>query len=164
MITVLGVGNPIMGDDALGLELLRRVGAECPDPRVEYVDGTTGGMELLPVVTDAERLLLLDAVAGPVPGAVVRLGGDQVRRMLAAKLSPHQVGLLDVLSAARLLGREPSEVVVVGVTPESIAIQIGLSPAVAAALEPAVAQAVEVLASWLADLPLDQDPSQDDVR
>ena len=148
-ITVLGVGNPIMGDDAVGLELLRAVEAGCPDSRVEYVDGTTGGMELLPVVQDATRLLILDAVAGPTPGAVVRLDGDQVRRMLSTKLSPHQVGLLDVFAAARLLGREPAEVVVVGVTPESVEIRVGLTPSVAAAIGPAAALAGNVLTSWL---------------
>ena len=155
MITVLGVGNPIMGDDGLGLELLRAVQTACPDSRVEYVDGTTGGMELLPVVQDATRLLVLDAVAGPVPGVVVRLDGDQVPRMLSSKLSPHQVGLLDLFAAARLLGREPAEVVVVGVTPESIEIRVGLTPPVAAALGPAASVACDVVVSWLADPELD---------
>ena len=155
MITVLGVGNPIMGDDGVGLELLRAVEAACPDPRVDYVNGVTGGMELLPVIQDATRLLVLDAVAGPEPGVVVRLNGDQVPRMLSAKLSPHQVGLLDLFAAARLLGNEPAEVVVVGVTPESVDVRVGLSPAVAAALGPAAALACDVVTSWLADPELD---------
>lgn len=149
-VTVLGVGNPIMGDDGVGLELLARVADARPDARVEHVDGGTGGMELVPVVREARRLLVLDAVAGRTPGAVVRLSGDQIPRMLAAKLSPHQVGLLDVFAAARLLGDEPDEVAVIGVVPASVDLRLGLSPEVAAALPAATAAALEVLDGWLA--------------
>ncbi|MDR1151157.1 MAG: HyaD/HybD family hydrogenase maturation endopeptidase [Bifidobacteriaceae bacterium] len=149
-VTVLGVGNPIMADDAIGLEVLTRLAATRPDPRIDYVDGGTGGMDLVPVVTDAVRLLVLDAVAGPDPGAVVELGGDQLPRLLASRLSPHQVGLLDVFAAARLLGREPAEIRVVGIVPGAVSMRLGLTDAVAAALDQAVARAAHVLDRWLA--------------
>jgi hydrogenase maturation protease len=152
-ITVLGVGNPIMGDDAVGLELLARVAAARPDRRVEYVDGGTGGMELVPVVEDAARLLVLDAVAGPQAGVVVQFDGDQLPRLLSSKLSPHQVGLLDVFAAVRLLGREPAAIEVVGIVPGVVEMRLGLTEAVAAALGEAADRAVQVLDGWLADLP-----------
>ncbi|MCL2783152.1 MAG: hydrogenase maturation protease [Propionibacteriaceae bacterium] len=150
-MTVLGVGNPIMADDGIGLALLAAVQAARPDDRIEYVDGGTGGMELIPVVQDANRLLILDAVAGKQPGQVVELTGDQVPRMLSAKLSPHQVGLLDVFTAARLLGREPSLVKVVGVTPQIVDLSIELSPVVQDALDEATAKACAIIDQWLAD-------------
>jgi len=150
-VTVLGVGNPIMGDDGVGLELLEAVRAALPDERVEYVDGATGGMELLPVVQDASHLLILDAVAGTEPGAVVELTGDQIPRLLSSKLSPHQVGLLDVFAAARMLRREPGTVAVVGVVPDSVELRLGLTPEVADALPAATAAACAVLARWLAE-------------
>ena len=59
------------------------------------------------------------------PGTVLRIGGDQVPRMLASKLSPHQVGLLDVLTAARLLEDEPDVVEVVGVVPALLGPRVG---------------------------------------
>ncbi|MCL2735811.1 MAG: HyaD/HybD family hydrogenase maturation endopeptidase [Propionibacteriaceae bacterium] len=151
VVTVLGVGNPIMGDDGIGLELLAGVEAQCVDTRVEFVDGGTGGMELLPVVQDATYLLILDAVAGDTPGQVVELTGDQIPRLLATKLSPHQVGLLDIFAAARLLGREPQTVAVVGVVPETVDLQLGLTPAVEAAMPEATRIAVEVVNGWLAE-------------
>ncbi|QAY64142.1 hydrogenase maturation protease [Xylanimonas allomyrinae] len=151
-VTVLGIGNPIMADDGTGLALAERLSRSCAgDPRVEVVDGGTGGMELVPVVQDAERLLVLDAVAGPVPGTVVHLTGDQVPRLLATKLSPHQVGLLDVLAAARLLGREPRQVEVVGVVPEVVDLRLGLSDVVAGVLDVATATARGVVERWLAE-------------
>jgi len=149
-ITVLGVGNPIMADDGVGLALLTAVQAARPDDRIEYVDGGTGGMELIPVVQGANRLLILDAVAGKQPGAVIELSGDQVPRMLSAKLSPHQVGLLDVFAAARLLGREPAEVEVVGVTPQIVDLSVEMSAVVNGALDEAAAKACAVIDRWLA--------------
>ncbi|GIG25060.1 hydrogenase maturation protease [Cellulomonas denverensis] len=152
-VTVLGIGNPIMTDDGTGLELLAAVSAARPDPRVRYLDGGTGGMELVPVVQEAERLLLLDAVAGPRPGVAVRLSGDHLPRLLAGTLSPHQVGLLDVLSAARLLGRTPATIEVVGIVPASVELGLGLTPQVRAAVPAAVRASVSVLDEWLAELP-----------
>ena len=146
--TVLGVGNPIMGDDGVGLALLSAVQTARPDVDADYVDGGTGGLDLLPVVEDTGRLLVLDAVAGDTPGTVLRLDGDQVPRLLAAKLSPHQVGLLDVFAAARLLGREPAEVVVVGVVPASVELRLGLSDAVAASVPAAARLACEIVDDW----------------
>jgi len=150
-VTVLGVGNPIMGDDGIGPELLAAVEAVLKDPAVEFVDGGVGGLELLPTVQDARRLLILDAVAGPAPGDVCELTGDQIPRLLSAKLSPHQVGLLDVLTAARLLGHEPEAVTVVGIVPESVELGLGLAPGVALAFPEAVVRAVHVVRGWLAD-------------
>jgi len=148
-VTVLGVGNPIMGDDGIGLELLSSVKAACPDPRVEYVDGGTGGMELIEVVQDARRLLVLDAVAGQTPGAVVEVVGDHINRLMSTKLSPHQLGMRDVFSATRLLGREPEAVKVVGIVPESVELRVGLSAVTRAALPKASRRAVEIITAWL---------------
>ncbi|MDR1293452.1 MAG: HyaD/HybD family hydrogenase maturation endopeptidase [Bifidobacteriaceae bacterium] len=152
-VTVLGVGNPIMADDAIGLELVRRLAAVRPDPRIEYVDGGTGGMALVPVVTAADRLLVLDAVAGPYPGAVVELSGDQLPRLLSSRLSPHQVGLLDVFAAARLLSSEPEEIAVVGIVPEDVSMRLGLTASVTAAVDGAVELAAQMLDRWLVQVP-----------
>lgn len=163
-ITVIGIGNPIMQDDAVGLAILRRlqggssdelawvpsrsitpVLVDAPDSAVAFIDGGTSGMELLPIIQDSENLIILDALAGPgAVGDVVTLVGDQIPRLLNSKLSPHQVGLLDLLSAARLLGREPSRVGVVGIVVAGTDLQVGMSPEVLAAI-PAAAEAAQQL-------------------
>ncbi|MDR0782797.1 MAG: hydrogenase maturation protease [Propionibacteriaceae bacterium] len=148
-VTVLGVGNPIMADDGVGLELLAQLELALPDPRVDYVWGGTGGLELLGVLQDSQRLLILDAIAGPTPGQVVEVTGDQIKRLLAAKLSPHQIGLLDVFSAARLTGREPEEVTAIGIVPEIVEMRVGLTEVVAAAIPQALEQAIAQINRWL---------------
>lgn len=152
-ITVLGVGNTIMGDDGIGPAILARLQElRGDDARLHFEDGGLGGMQLLDVVQDCRRLLIVDAVASDQPGGtVVRVAGDQVPRMLSAKLSPHQVGVLDVLTAARLLGKEPELVEVVGVVPELVDLQVGLTEVVSQAIEPAAQLACQVLDQWLAE-------------
>ncbi|MEJ5928372.1 HyaD/HybD family hydrogenase maturation endopeptidase [Corynebacterium sp. H128] len=173
-ITVIGIGNPIMTDDAVGLAILRRLQGGEEDElawvpsrsftpmlddapqenpqaaKVEFVDGGTSGMELLPLIQDAQNLLILDALAGPGKvGDVVTLVGDQIPRLLNSKLSPHQVGLLDLLSAARLLGREPQRVGVVGIVVADTDLNVGMSPSVAAAIPEAVVAAETLIEQWL---------------
>lgn len=153
-ITVLAVGNTIMGDDGVGPAVLAALSAaRAEDPRVLLVDGGTLGMSLLPVIQDARRLLVLDAVDVPGdPGDVVLLAGDQLPRLLSAKLSPHQVGLLDILTCARLLGSEPERVAVVGIVPGSVDLALDLSAPVAAALQQAAATASAVIDGWLVEV------------
>lgn len=146
--TVLGIGNPLMGDDGVGITLLEQLMRLDLGQDVELVDGGTIGLSLLPIVLDAESLLVLDAVAGPSEGTVVKLSGDQLPRLLRTKLSPHQVGLLDVLASARLLGQEPSRIAVVGVVPAYVDMHVGLSSKVAAALPQALELAQRVLRDW----------------
>lgn len=150
-ILVLGLGNPVMADDGVGLAALERLRAGFQlAPGVELVDGGTWGMRLLPMIEDAERVLFLDAIAGGgPPGSLVRLDGAAIPRMLGVgKLSPHQLDLQDVLAAATLRGRVPREMVALGVQPAVVEMRVGLTPAVEAAVDPLVAKALEVLAAW----------------
>lgn len=160
--TVLAVGNPIMGDDGIGLEILAELqGLVSQRPawkaaiargEMSLLEGGTNGMELVPVVQEAERLLILDSVApgkGRQPGQALHMSGDHVPRLLSMKMSPHQVGLLDVLSSARLTGKEPAVLEVVGVVSEKVDLHLGLTATAASGIKPAVGYAAQILDSWL---------------
>ena len=128
-VIVIGLGNPLMGDDGLGLAVLEvlRSGYALPD-NVELVDGGTWGMNLLPVIEDADELILIDAIeAKQTPGSLVRLERDRLPRYLATKISPHQVDLRDVLGLAELRGTLPADTVALGLQPESIEFRNSLS-------------------------------------
>jgi hydrogenase maturation protease len=159
---VLGIGNVLMCDDGVGVHAVEALERrfDLPD-MVEIVDGGTTGMELLPALEGAENLIVIDAVrVGRPPASVVRLADDAVPAFFKTKLSPHQVGLSDVLAALRFEGRAPAKVVLIGVQPERIEMAMELSPAVAARLQ----DVVQLIAQELADLgvavtqrPLEQD-------
>ena len=131
-VVVIGLGNPLMGDDGLGLAVLDelRTGYALPD-EVELVDGGTWGMNLLPTIEEADELILIDAIdAGQTPGALVRLERDRLPRYLATKISPHQVDLRDVLGLAELRGTLPRDTVALGLQPHSIELRNSLSDVV----------------------------------
>ncbi len=148
---VIGLGNPLLTDDGVGLAMLAQVQAAGTwEDGLEWVDGGTWGLCLLPVLADAQRVLVLDAVrAGRDPGTVVRGSGDAVPRLYAHPLSPHQIDLSEVLGAAELVGALPAELEVIGVEPASIdGPCLEMTDAVAAAVPRAVAEALRVLAAW----------------
>lgn len=147
---VLGLGNPLMGDDGTGLAALERLrdGWAVP-PGVELVDGGTWGMNLLPVIEDATHLLLLDAIrAGMPPGTKVVLSRSEIPRMFATKLSPHQIDMREVLALAELRGRLPIDTVALGLQPERVEFGEPLSRRVEAKLGQLVGLAVEQLRHW----------------
>ncbi|UCG75617.1 MAG: HyaD/HybD family hydrogenase maturation endopeptidase [Gemmatimonadota bacterium] len=146
---VIGVGNPLMGDDGVGLAALDRLRAWDFEPFVERVDGGTWGMNLLQFVEEARRLVILDAIqAGREPGALVTLEGDEIPRFLSTKLSPHQIELREVLALAELRGTLPEETVALGLQPARVEMSDRLSPEVEASLDAVVDACVERLRSW----------------
>lgn len=160
--TVLAVGNPIMGDDGIGLQILAGLQQLLPTRpawqaaqkagELALLEGGTGGMELVPVVQESEQLLILDSVApgnGRTSGQALHLSGDHVPRLLSMKMSPHQVGLLDILTSARLTGKEPRVLEVVGVVSENVDLRLGLTESARGGIPSAVGLAAEVLDSWL---------------
>jgi hydrogenase maturation protease len=111
---------------------------------VRVLDGGTLGLSLLPYLDAADSLILVDAVRADFePGSLVRLDGEEVMPAVASRLSPHQVGVADLLDGARWLERYPRRVVLVGVVPESMELAVGLSPRVQRALPALIEQIVD---------------------
>ena len=135
-LLVLGLGNVLCGDDGLGavaVHLLQRR-YRAPDGAL-VLDGGTLGLSLLPHLEQAREAILVDAIrAESEPGTLVRLEGDDVAPAVAARLSVHQVGVLDLLEAARWRGCYPSRLILLGLVPRSLELGLGRTPAVEAAL------------------------------
>ena len=147
---VLGLGNMLMADDGVGLAALARLEEEWFVPRdVSLVDGGTWGMNLLPVIESAERLLIFDAIdRGGDAGTVYRLTGDEIPRFLAQKVSPHQIYLREILALADLRGTLPGELVALGIQPARIEMSTSLTPTVAAQLDQLVRMGAATLQDW----------------
>lgn len=147
---VLGLGNILMRDEGVGVRVVERLLQRCEFPaEVQVLDGGTLGLDLLPWVEDVDRLLVIDAVdMGAEPGAITRLEGEEVPAFLGVKISPHQMGLADLLAAARLCGRFPQELVLWGVQPAVIEVGLELSPSVDAQIETLVESVLAGLTQW----------------
>lgn len=147
---VLALGNPLMGDDGFGLRVLERLRERCREhPALLLADGGTWGMNLLPDIESAGRLLLIDAVnVGETPGTLVRLERHDLPRFFALKISPHQVDMKEVLALAELRGTLPEDTVAIGVQPASVELRHGLSTEVEARIEQTVEAILRQLAAW----------------
>lgn len=146
-ILVLGIGNLLLGDEAIGVRIVEALEQRyLLPPHVEVLDGGTSGMDLLDVMANRDHLIVADAVlTGDEPGSVVMLHDDEIPAMFTRKVSPHQIGLADVLMALRLTGEFPVRLTLVGVVPQTLEPGIALSPVVQQALEPALQQIVAAL-------------------
>jgi hydrogenase maturation protease len=133
---VIGLGNPLMGDDGVGVAALERIRRSWELPgEVELVDGGTWGMNLLPIIESAERLILLDAIrTGAVPGTLTVLERAELPRYFSLKLSPHQIDLREVLALAELRGALPEDLVALGIEPARVEMGESLSAPVQAAM------------------------------
>ncbi|HXV86573.1 MAG TPA: HyaD/HybD family hydrogenase maturation endopeptidase [Gemmatimonadales bacterium] len=146
---VIGLGNPLMSDDGIGLAALQLVREWDIAPEVDLVDGGTWGMQLLPAIEDAGRLLFLDAInTGACPGTLTRLSREELPRFLETKVSPHQVDLKDALAVAEFRGRLPHETVAIGIQPATVALGMDVSPAAGAALVTMLAAVRRQLETW----------------
>ena len=149
-ILVLGIGNLLMADDGVGVRVAQGLSSRYSFPDgVTVLDGGTLGLDLLPRLEGVERLLVVDAVeTGENPGTLVRLTGDEIPFALETKVSPHQMGLKDLLTVAALQGHVPLEMVLWGVQPASIELDMALTAAVAETLHVLQEKVLEELAVW----------------
>jgi hydrogenase maturation protease len=148
-VVVIGVGNVVLSDDGLGVHAVRRLAERYDVDGVEVVEGGTAGLLLLPCLADARRAIVVDAIhAGAAPGTLVRTDGADLDRALATAVTVHDVGLADLLGAARVSGAWPDELVLHGAQPASTAVGTDLTAPVAAALDRLVDALAADLARW----------------
>jgi len=115
-ILIMGVGNPLMGDDGIGPRVVEMLSAGYVFPdNVEVVDAGTMSFMILDLLRDIDNLILIDAMKCELtpPGTVVVLTPAEIAPN-QVKHSMHDVGIVDVLQAADFMGRAP-ETVAVGV-------------------------------------------------
>lgn len=142
-VVVFGIGNILQSDEGVGVYAVNELERlyDLP-PEVEIIDGGTAGMDCLPLLENADHMLVADAMRfGAAPGAMKRVDHDDLPAYFRTKLSPHQVGLSDVLATMNLHGIMPRRIVLFGVQPHSFATAMELTPEVAPAL-PGLIQAL----------------------
>jgi hydrogenase maturation protease len=148
---ILGVGNLLMSDEGVGVHIIQRLAADYQFPEeVQVLDGGTLGMDLLYYLEGTENLLLIDAVqARKEPGTLIRLEGEEVPAFMSIKISPHQLGVPDMLAAAKLKGDcYPERIVLWGVQPELMEIGLDLSPKVESQVDTIIENILDQLQAW----------------
>ncbi|EWY38114.1 hydrogenase expression protein [Skermanella stibiiresistens SB22] len=151
-VLVLGIGNILYADEGFGVrcvEELHRRWSFSDD--VLVMDGGTQGLYLVHFVKAARRVIVFDAIDyGEPPGTLKLVRGADVPKFTGAKkMSLHQTGFQDVLSAAELLGGELDDILLIGVQAVELEDYGGsLTAPVRARIEPALTMALDQLAEW----------------
>jgi hydrogenase maturation protease len=152
-VLILGVGNPLAGDDGVGVQAIEALvkGGDLPEG-IRLLDVGVLGIDILAWVEADEAVVILDAVHGNAePGTLYRFGLDEISAPAEPPLSVHDLGIADALNAARLMGR-PLRGTLIGVEPARIEpFAAGLSPPVAAALGALQAAAIQEAKRLLAE-------------
>ena len=131
---VVGLGNPLMADEGIGVVLVEELSklaaaGELASENVEYYDGGCGGMYLLHTIAGRKKAVLIDCcIMGTDPGTIRRFTPDDVNSVKQmAHLSLHEVDILKVLELAKQIGQCPDEIVIFGIEPVEITQQMHLN-------------------------------------
>ncbi len=140
---VLGAGNILLSDEGIGVHAVNALAERYSIPvEVEVIDGGTSAMDCLDRIAGADFLLIADCVrSGREPGTLVRLGDGELRAFFRTRISPHQVGLSDVLATLTFHGISPVRTVLIGAEPKSFALGLEPTPELASIL-PALVEAL----------------------
>lgn len=105
---ILGLGNPILTDDGVGIHVVRAMAARClPGSGMTFAEASVGGLRLLDLLAGYGRVILVDAIQtrGGRPGDVYRLSLDQLPASLHSS-STHDLSLPAALALGRRLGMD----------------------------------------------------------
>ena len=140
-LVVIGLGNVLRGDDAIGVRVVESLrSAVDRDPHAlpaptRLVDGGILGLDLLGTIRDARAVVLVDAArSGAAAGTVSVLRGDEVVRATGTRGAPPPGAVGDVVAIAGVMGWLPADVAIVGIEVTDIGVGVGMSPAIADAL------------------------------
>jgi hydrogenase maturation protease len=139
-ILILGLGNVLMGDEGVGVHVVRAIEQSTLPANVECLDGGTGGFTLLEPLQSAGRIILIDAAAdGNPPGTVTRTT-PRFSRDYPPTLTAHDVGVKDLLDVFYIQGGGPEVILyAIAIDPQQ-PISLDLSEGIAQAAKVAVAE------------------------
>ena len=143
-ILVLGIGNILLRDEGVGVRAIEQMQKMHLPDDVELVDGGTAGADLLDVLSDRLKVIVIDAVqADCEPGTVLRFSADDLVCPDGVGMSLHELGLGEALTMTKQLGCAPEDVVVFGIKPKDIRCGLELSEEVKASISKAIESVIE---------------------
>jgi hydrogenase maturation protease len=132
-IMVMGIGNILLSDEGLGVRFLDELAKVSLTENVELLEGGTAGLELVHLIQEVDFLIIVDALdAQAEPGALFRFKPGDIQVFPEQfEVSFHQIGIIEVLAMANVLGKAP-ETIIFGIQPKSLAWGMEISPEIAA--------------------------------
>ena len=124
---VLGLGNPILTDDGIGVLVAEEVRARLPeDTPIDITEVSVGGLTLMETMIGYERVILVDAfqrLEGCCPGKVHKMSLEDLRTISPTQhsASPHDASLVTALDMGRQMGLQlPQEITIFAIEVENV--------------------------------------------
>ena len=132
-IMVMGVGNILLSDEGLGVRFLDELAKKPLPENVEILEGGTAGLELVHLIQEVDFLIIVDAInAQAEPGALFRFHPGDIKVFPEQfEVSFHQIGIIEVLAMAKVLGHAP-KTLIFGIQPKSLEWGMDISPEIEA--------------------------------
>ncbi|MCX6179824.1 MAG: HyaD/HybD family hydrogenase maturation endopeptidase [Chlorobiales bacterium] len=150
-INIIGLGNVLYGDEGFGVAALNSMqeSATFPDS-VHFIDGGTQGIYLLDYIESCDAVIVFDALIPlDYDRQVYVYRNEELPAFIHRKMSSHQMGFSEMLGIAKLHGKMPKEIVLIGVPPKDLELNIGLSPEISLLLPLAVEEGTAIVNRWL---------------
>jgi hydrogenase maturation protease len=117
-ILLLGLGNLLLGDEGIGIHVVRQLQGVPLPPEVEVIDGGTGGFDLLAHCRGKRKIIIVDAMnIAAEPGSVFRFTPEDLPETWRPAFSAHESGVYELLHFCKALV-PPPEVTIYGVAPQ----------------------------------------------
>ena len=147
-ILVLGVGNVLLSDEGAGVRAVEQLKLQYVfPPQVELIDGGTMGLDLLEYLDDTSHLFIIDAIVSTKPpGSMIIEKLLDPPAYFRQKISPHQIGLSELLAVAAMQDCLPPAITLFGIVPLDLSTDMEMSPEVSAAVAQVVLAVVKELA------------------
>ncbi len=133
---ILGIGNLLLSDESFGVHVVEYLEEHYRFPAsVTVLDGGTAGIYMAPFLEEHDPIFIVDVVnlGDAAPGSLYTFTAEDARNgSMQPRMSPHQLGILEILDICKLRGIEPECVEFYCVVPESLATGLEMSAVVAA--------------------------------
>ena len=133
-IGILGIGNLIVGDEGFGVHTINYLNENYIFPdNVNVHDGGTAGIYMSPFLEECDPVYVIDVVdIDAEPGSMHYYSSEDVKAgKISTRMSPHQLGLLEILEVCKLRNAAPEKIEFYCVVPNSLETTIELSDVVA---------------------------------
>lgn len=104
---ILGIGNLLMGDEGIGVHVVRELENKQKNLQADIIDGGTGGFHLLSLFEEYKYIIMVDATMDGQPEGTISLIEPRFSSDFPRALTAHDIGLKDLVESAIILGKLP---------------------------------------------------------
>ncbi len=144
-LKIISVGNDLYGDDGVGIEILNRLKNESAFEKSALADCATDALNIIDHFSGAKYVVIIDAAKMSSPPGTVNLfnAEDAHIRIQSDHLSVHGISIADAINIAKQIGAYPESVMILGIEPEQISVDAGLSKTVLNAIPNAISKLID---------------------